>query len=262
MTLTAPRFARALAFLFLSGPVLVSAACGGGQQEAAPEAPAEPPHRVIFVYDRSTSIQEHELAHYRELTNQQLLEMTHGDRIVAMELLQLSLTEAPKRWSQDVPAREFEGRIMPRDSVALTRFLRDARDYLLQFTASEGREEMMGTDILSTLYDVAEEVRAYPGYRTTLVLFSDMLQATRDINMEGMIRFPDDEWVERTQAEGRLPELGGVCVVVAGARIDTPESQRVKDFWMDYFNAAGARLEDRNYSLRPPRLPDRPCPGF
>jgi hypothetical protein len=260
--MTHPHFARLLTILFLSGPVLVSAACGGGDQGSATSAPAEPPHRVIFVYDRSTSIMEHELNHYRELTNQQLLEMDHGDRLVAMELLQLSLTEAPKRWSQDVPAREFEGRAMPRDSVALTRFLRDARDYLLQFTDAADREDMMGTDILSTIYDVAEEVRAYPGYRTTLVLFSDMLQATRDINMEGMIRFPPADWVERTKAEGRLPDLTGVCVVVAGARIDTPESQRVKDFWMDYFNAAGARLEDRNYALRPPRLPDRPCPGW
>lgn len=259
--MTAPTFARALAFLFLSGPVLVSSACGGSDR-SEPAPPAEPPQRVIFVYDRSTSIMDHELAHYRELTNQKLLDMGHGDRIVAMELLQLSLAEPPKRWAQPVPPREFEGRAMPRDSVALARFLRDSRDYLLSFTEPGGRDNMMGTDILSTLYDVAEEVRAFPEYRTTLVLFSDMLQATREVNMEGMVRFPPADWVERTKADGRLPDLEGVCVVVAGARVDTPESQRVKDFWMDYFNAAGARLEDRNYSLRPPRLPDRPCPGW
>jgi hypothetical protein len=254
-----PRVLAALWALLLVVPVLVLGACGGGAEAEAPPGPAEPTQRVIFLYDRSTSIMEHELALFRTLTNQQLLQMDHGDRIVAMELLQLSLNEPPRRWSQDVPIREFQGRAMPRDSIALTRFLRDARDFLLRFTEAEGREEMMGTDLLSTFYDVAEEVRAYPHYRTTLVIFSDMLQATREINMEGMLRFPPAGWSQQMKAEGRLPELPGVCVVVAGARIDTPEAQRVKNFWQDYFAASGAGLEDRHYSLRPPRLPDLPC---
>jgi len=52
-----------------------------------------------------------------------------------------------------------------------------------------------------------------------------------------------------------------VCIVVVGARTDTADGQRVKGFWKDYFDATGAILLDRNYSLRPVRLPEDACAG-
>jgi hypothetical protein len=64
-----------------------------------------------------------------------------------------------------VPEREFQNRVMQRDSVSRARFLQDARDYLRRYTDPEGRENFMGTDILSTLFDVAEEIRAFPDTR-------------------------------------------------------------------------------------------------
>lgn len=236
--------------------------CGGAPGEAR-SGEDDPPRRYILLYDRSTSILDHELAHYRELTATLLRdELRHGDRVVAMEILQLSLDEPPKRWAQNVPHREFPGRAAPRDSVVLARFATDVRDYLRSFTDPEGREVMLGTDILSTLQDAGEEIRAVPGYRTVLVLFSDMLQATREINMEGLIRMPPPDWISRAHAEGRLPDFTGVCVLVAGARVDTPAAQRVRAFWMEYFQTTGATLLDRNYSFRPPRLSPESCPGM
>jgi hypothetical protein len=187
--------------------------------------------------------------------------MDHGDRVAAIELLQRSLAESPDRWAQRVPEREMGGRTPQRDSVSRVRFLRDARDYLTKYTDPEGRDGYLGTDILSTLYDIAEEARAYPGSETTLVIFSDMLQATSDINMEGAARVPPDDWIESRRLDGRLPDLSGVCVVVVGARVDTPDAQLVKVFWKRYFSATGAVLLDRNYSLRPVRLPREPCRG-
>lgn len=233
-------------------------ACGGDPPPPPPET--GPPHQFILLYDRSSSIQDHELQHYRELTNGVAGELGHGDRLVAMELLQLSLAEAPRRWAQDVPTREFQDRVISRDSIALVRFATDVRDYLTTFTDVADRGELLGTDILSTLQNVGDEVRSYPGYRTVLVIFSDMLQATREVNMEGLQRMPGPEWAERAAAEGRLPDLTGVCVLVAGARVDTPEAQRVKAFWVDYFRTTGATLLDRNYGYRPPRLVPESCP--
>lgn len=234
-------------------------ACGG--DPPAPPLEQGPPQQLIVLYDRSSSILDHELQHYRELTNGIVGELGHGDRVVAMELLQLSLSEAPRRWAQDVPGREFADRPMSRDSVALARFVTDVRDYLTSFTDVSDREELLGTDILSTLQNVGDEVGSYPGYRTVLVILSDMLHATQDLNMEALQRMPGPDWVERAAAEGRLPDLSGVCVLVAGARVDTPEAQRVKAFWTDYFEATGAELLDRNYGYRPPRLVPESCPG-
>lgn len=214
---------------------------------------------VVFVYDRSTSIPDHTLSLARDLTNGRIDHLHHGDQIAALQVLQLSLAEPPQRWSQMVPEREWEDQEIARDSIQRTRFLRDAQDYLASYSDTTGRSGIMGTDLLSTLHDVGEELRAYADHESTLYVFSDMLQSTPAIEMEGLRRMPGEHWVKEKYAKGMLPELDGLCVVVVGARVDTDAGQRVKRFWSEYFEVTGATLLDRNYTLRPVRLSERPC---
>lgn len=243
--------------------VLIPGLAGCGDADVRSSAPAVDgaltPRQLVLIYDRSTSITGGELYLYRQLTNQVIQALDHGDRIVAHEMLQLSLEEPPQRWAQRVPEREFENRMMERDAENRERFLKDVRDYLGKFTETQGRDNYLGTDVLSTLHDVAADVRGFPDHRTTVILFSDMLQATDEINMEDMIRMPEADWVAQRAADGRLPDLSGACIVVAGARTDTAEGQRVKSFWKDYFTATGATFHDHNYAYRPVRIPDNPC---
>ena len=250
--------------VMLAGVMLALAGCGGGGA-----APAEggvdsdrTPRQLVLVFDRSTSITLEELQLYDRLAAQKLQELGHGDRVAGIELLQLSLDESPERWAQQVPEREFQNRVMERDSVSLARFIQDARDYMRRFTAPEDRDNFLGTDIVSTFFDVGEEVRAFPDHRATVVVFSDMLQATQEMNMEGLIRMPAANWVSQRASQGRLPDLSGACIVVVGARTDTAAGQQVKDFWEEYFEATGAILHDRNYSYRPVQIPRDPCPGM
>lgn len=235
--------------------------CGDAdvQDSAQAAASARVPRQLVLVYDRSTSITNGELYLYRQLTNQVIEVLDHGDRIAALEMLQLSLEEPPQRWAQRVPDREFEGRMMERDAENRERFLKDVRDYLGKYTEPGERDNYLGTDILSTLHDVAADVRGYPDHQATVILFSDMLQATDEINMEDMIRMPSSDWVGKHAADGRLPDFTGACIVVAGARTDTVEGQAVKAFWQQYFEATGATLLDSNYTYRPVRIPDSPC---
>lgn len=243
--------------------VLAPALAGCGDATVRGSAPAaesaREPRQLVLVYDRSTSITNGELYLYRQLTNQIVEVLDHGDRIAALEMLQLSLEEPPQRWAQRVPDREFEGRMMERDAENRERFLKDVRDYLGRYTEPGERDNYLGTDILSTLHDVAADVRGFPDHRATVILFSDMLQATDEINMEDMIRMPSPDWVGKHAADGRLPDFTGACIVVAGARTDTVEGQAVKTFWQEYFEATGATLLDGNYSYRPVRIPDSPC---
>lgn len=239
--------------------LLGSAGCTGEAATSETNAVEEPPELVIFVYDRSTSIPDHQLELARQLTLGHLETLEHGDRIAAMQLLQLSLAEPPERWSQRIPEREVEDFEVSRDSIARVRFLRDVAVLLQRMSDPAGRSDINGTDILSTMHDVAEELRPYRDYEATLYLFSDMLQSNREIEMEGLRRMPPGDWVETARAHGRLPDLSGLCVVVVGARVDTPAGQRIKAFWHEYFEATGARLEDRNYMLRPVQLPVEPC---
>jgi hypothetical protein len=217
------------------------------------------PELVIFVYDRSSSIEDHQLKLARDLTNDRIRKLDHGDRIAAHELLQLSLDEPPKRWSETVPQREWTDQAMSRDSVIRARFLRDAQDYLVVFTDTTARSEIDGTDILSTMHDVAADLQAAPNRQAVLYVFSDMLQSNRTIDMEGLRRMPPSSWVTDQASKGTLPNLTGLCVVVIGARVDTEASQRVKSFWDEYFGATGAKMLERNYTLRPVTLPEHPC---
>lgn len=253
-----PRSVLLTALVLTSG----SGACtGGAAADGDPQAAASarPAKQVIFVYDRSTSIPDHTLTLATRLTNQRLDEMDHGDRVAAMQLLQLSLAEPPRRWSQQVPDWELAGQELMRDSVSRVRFLRDAKILLSQLSDTAGRQSIDGTDILSTLHDVGEELRAYRDHETVLYLFSDMLQSNRTIDMEGLRQMPPADWVAKADAQGMLPDLTGLCVMVVGARVDTEIAQRVKAFWDEYFQTTGATLLDRNYTLRPVRLPTDPC---
>ncbi len=215
---------------------------------------------LIFAFDRSSSVQDHELRHAGGLTRERLGRLEHGDRFVALEVLERSLDEEPKRWSERVPEARYPGQRTQRDSVARARFVRDAQAYIARFSDTEERERRSGTDILSTLHLVGEELRAHPDRSATLVLFSDMLQATRTMNMEGLVRMPPADWVRSQSENGALPDLTGLCVVVVGARNDTPGSRRVADFWEEYFQETGAVLRPENYAYRPVRIPERPCP--
>lgn len=252
-----------------SGLALAAALFLGGCRELPGEASASLAETgevrsrelLVFVFDRSLSVKQHELEHARALTRARLRDLDHGDRIVALELLRHALDEEPVRWSQHVPAREFEGRSLPSDSISRARFIRDVSDYLVTFSDPAGREKINGTDILSTMHLVASELRAEPGARATLYLFSDMLQASSILNMEGPRPHTAPEWVSAQAAVGGLPDLRGLCVVVIGAMEDSSATRRVRDFWTTYFRTTGAVLEEGNYSYRPVRLPRGGCAG-
>jgi hypothetical protein len=240
---------------------IMSAACTGGT--AADKEDLSGPRQIaLFVFDRSTSIEDYQLDLSRQLTNDRISLLRHGDHIAAFQVLQLSLAEAPRRWSQAVPKREFVDREIARDSITLARFLRDAKDYLRPYSQPADRDNITGTDLLSTLHDVGEEIRAHPEHAPTLYLFSDMLQSNRMIDMEGLRRMPRAGWAEAAAVNGMLPDLRGLCVVVVGARIDTESAQRVKTFWIDYFEATGATLSGENYMHRPVSVLSGPCPGI
>ena len=246
------------AALLLSGCGTPEGNAAAGEGEGGTIARSTP-ELVVFVYDRSSSIEDHQLKLARDLTNDRIRKLDHGDRIAAPELLQLSLDEPPKRWSETVPQRQWTEQQMTRDSVIRMRFLRDAQDYLIVFTDTAGRAAIDGTDILSTMHDVAADLQAAPNRAAVLYVFSDMLQSNRTIDMEGLRKMPPASWVSQQAANGTLPNLAGLCVVVIGARVDTEASQRVKAFWDEYFEATGAKLLDRNYTLRPVTLPEHPC---
>ena len=248
-----PPAAALLALLVAAGCTDIS---GGGPAE---ESGAR--ELLIVVYDRSMSISDHQLEHAEDVTRDLVDQLDHGDRVVAMDVLERGLDDAPRRWSQEVPDRRFHDREAERDSVRRSRFLRDVRQYLERYTDAADRGSRDGNNILATMHLVQEELDSYSDHRPRLVIFSDMLQDGYEIAMEGLADMPSDDWIPTEVERGGLPDLDDLCVVVVGARDDLRSNRAIRDWWIEYFEATGADLRVDNWKHRPASLPTEPCPA-
>ena len=108
-------------------------------------------------------------------------------------------------------------------------------------------KESRSTDLIQTLYRAADYARGRPRDSTVVLLLSDMLNATPELNMEKPGGVPDVSWVQARSRAGRLPALRGVCVFVVGADVETARGIAARRFWVDYLVAAGARIEPDGY---------------
>ena len=106
------------------------------------------------------------------------------------------------------------------------------------------------TDILNTLL-LAQKVFEGDPRRKVLVLLSDMIEDSPAYNFDRSEVTPafTTQVIEERAADGRLPDLDGAAVYVAGASARTAErALAVQDFWFAYITAAGGRLENRHYA--------------
>jgi hypothetical protein len=118
----------------------------------------------------------------------------------------------------------------------------------------EERPEEGGTAILDALDVAARALGPHDGPKY-LVLFSDMIEVSDRYTFRGDGLDPAsvEAFIEVERATGRLPDLAGVHVYVVGAgadtsdRIDGARFLAMRDFWLAYFEAAGARLPMERY---------------
>jgi hypothetical protein len=80
-----------------------------------------------------------------------------------------------------------------------------------------------------------------------LLLLSDMINETPDVRMTSREDIPGNSWVRNLASSRRIPQLRGVCIVVAGADVSTARGAAIRDFWNKYFEAAGTQVSADNY---------------
>lgn len=84
----------------------------------------------------------------------------------------------------------------------------------------------------------------------TLILLSDMLEDSEAYNFEKQ-RFTDAfelQAIADAARDGRLPDLAGAKVYVAGASAQSAgRACDVQKFWLAYIKAANGRLSPENY---------------
>ena len=169
--------------------------------------------------------------------------MSYGDKIVFIEMYGASepqqFRDSIKVLRQAVPT--------PREKRELDDFRARTLSILPMFFDSTRKQQVVATDVFGTLFRAADYSRA-PGHdKTVLLLLSDMVQATGELNMEHEAGIPGPEWIESRAAEERLPDLTGTCVIVSGAETKSARGAHLRKFWTGYFTRVGAKLRPDHY---------------
>ena len=253
--------AHARARLFPLTLALALAACGG--DAPPPDAGAEEPgevaaelepssRMVVAVVDFSGSQTTHAVREARGYLEKVVDGLGYGDRLVLLEMYRTGSRDSVGKFVQDMPNPRRRDAVTSYDRRALESAKAGVKNALPIFFDPRFVGSVTTTDILTTLHIASEYLRDAGAREKQLVLLTDMLQSTPSFEFEGGRRMPADGWVSEQSSAGLLPTLDGACVVVVGADPTTAAGQRVRSFWSDYFEAAGARLEDGNYRLRAP----------
>lgn len=102
------------------------------------------------------------------------------------------------------------------------------------------------TDILGALLLAAQLFHGLPHGNNVIIIFSDMRQNTRDLDLETKPANPDQSLVA-VERKGLIADLRDVEVSVRGAH-NADRSigywEKLKDFWLGYFAKAKAHFED------------------
>jgi hypothetical protein len=242
-----------LSVVILGGALAaVLVGCGGGEpggrNAAATAASARTPRQTIVIVDLSGSRAAHMLTEGRRFLDEVVAGLDFGDRLVLIEMHQRSPVDDVRRWADSIPMPPDPSFITTRDRRMAEGVREGARAVAEKFFVPPSGPAPH-TDIFSTLQVAGEYVGSAGDRTTTIVLLSDMLQSANGVEMERARAMPGRGWVDERKATGRLPRLEGACIGVIGADASSENGKAVQDFWRYYFEALGARLEERNYRV-------------
>jgi hypothetical protein len=112
------------------------------------------------------------------------------------------------------------------------------------------------TDILGALIVASDILKPLPG-RKVLVIFSDMRQATKDLNLERPSSVALAPSLKRAAALNPITSLEGVEVYALGVdSAGKPAAywKSLRDFWQEYFRRGRATLKAYSILREPPQI--------
>lgn len=238
-----PAFRR-LAVLSLF-PLLLSAGCGN-------PAPARVTV-VLFDLSASTNVDAIRQQYLTDFTKV-LAGVTAGGTIAADIIDDNPLAHS----SYPINATFERYEPMKENKLDYDRRIREKRDAVIKAAQAIVRKRpsgRRGTSLLDGLQLAERVYLTYQGDQKVLVIFSDMIEQSRryDFTGEKLTEARIGEIIAREQSAGRLPDLHDVevCVVGAGAEksggLSTEKFLSIREFWSQYFEAAGANLPKERY---------------
>ncbi|MGH7638189.1 MAG: hypothetical protein ACREOK_11110 [Gemmatimonadaceae bacterium] len=224
--------------------LLAAAGCRDADADAPNATGLMAPLLTTVLIDRSGSRTPNEIAGDRQLLREIIEELGFGERIVVLQVHHAGRSDGARRWMSEMPMPVRQNAPTPVDRQSLTRTRSAAA-----LAATELFDSMRPnrTDLIATLFDASDIIRGSQGARARIIMLSDMMQSTPEMDMEKGGVSSIDDWLRERKRQGLLPDLARACVVVIGGDRSTESGVRAFRFWQDYFAAAGAELKSSNY---------------
>jgi hypothetical protein len=230
----------------LSPAIILFALAAAGCDKAVGGVNPNPGRSYIVGVDISGSRSKTDLEESKKLLDALIDRLQAGDRLTLIEVYQGG-REPARQWSDSIRTPRNPGQLTGSDKRRVEDFKDIARMQTSILFDSARTKEIHATDIFGTLTRAADYAKASRNRGTTLLLLSDMINETPDVRMTSRQDIPDDAWIRHRAAAKRLPQLRGVCVVVAGADVSSARGAAIRDFWDKYFEAAGTHVSADNY---------------
>ena len=246
-----------LALAFASSG-LVSSAIGCGESAGARPAAPQTAQFIVGI-DLSASRSVEALRDSRRLLDDLVESRLHnGDELVLLDMYGSSDT-GDHQWIDSVPRARTPGVTSTADKRRLDDFKAVAHQVVGAMFDPNRARRIDNTDVFATLSRAADYAKGAHDRRSTLILLSDMENSTDELRMEKSGGIPSPEWIEVRRTANRLPDMRGVCVLVAGAASTTQREATIRDFWVRYLAAAGTTLEATNYRAFVPDAMELRC---
>lgn len=229
------------------------------------EGTATAPILTILLVDRSRSVSEDAPLYDKALGL--ILESTRfGDRLVAGWITERSGADFRSYLDHSFPEPLTEPSFWQRNEILYKRKLRQQQQELerqrqlvrqqLQALLEQG-DASSETHIIESLWVCQQLFHSETRRRKRLIILSDMLEESEIANFarDRLSKRQITELLEKLQGDGLVPDLTGVEVYVAGAVAHPLElAESVQQFWLAYFQRAGAHLAAGAYSRAIPQL--------
>jgi len=229
-------------FLLVLASALFATACDDASGGESPNLG----HSYIVGVDISGSRTRNDLEESKKLLDALIDHLQPGDHLTLIEVYQGGREQA-RQWSDSIRTPRKAGQLTSSEQRRLEDFKDIARMQASILFDSTRAREIMSTDIFGTLTRAADYAKASRNRATTLLMLSDMMNETPQVMMTSRADIPGDGWIRHLAAEKRIPQLTGVCVVVAGADVSSARGAAIREFWDKYFAAAGTRVSADNY---------------
>jgi hypothetical protein len=228
---------------------------------------------VVFVlYDLSGTAKDAR-ANYLTYTKELLKSTAPGDAIIGDAISSASLSTGTYAINHEFPQYPPEYSLF---STTTKQFEKDCKDVNEKFEKEKSDverrlEEFLATQpssaltqVLSGVFGSTRVFQTYPNHQHILVVFSDGVEDSEIGKFDQTLptEAVTNTILQKLNQSGRMPDLSGVKVFFIGA---APNSLRivksadedfitVRRFWLQYFQKAGASLEEKNYGTKPVRI--------